>query len=182
MTSPCQSLEWPLQAGIDGYVTSWVFSSYWLQFHCCITLTVLNERRLKMLLVHFFMPKLAHSSYLLAGNRTCAIIDPSRDVDGYIRAAADHDLKITHVLLTHLHADFVSGHMDLAFMTGASIVVPASACCTFEHVPVSEGDSFLLEDMKIDVLEDETFVADEPEESRIIKLQKLLAKKSNANK
>jgi glyoxylase-like metal-dependent hydrolase (beta-lactamase superfamily II)/rhodanese-related sulfurtransferase len=106
-----------------------------------------------MLLIHFFMPKLAHSSYMLAGNRTCAVIDPSRDVGGYIRAAADHDLRITHVLLTHLHADFVSGHMDLAAMTGASIVVPASACCTFDHIPVSEGDSFLLEDMKIDVME-----------------------------
>ncbi|RKZ09539.1 MBL fold metallo-hydrolase [Candidatus Fermentibacteria bacterium] len=106
-----------------------------------------------MLLVHYFMPKLAHSSYMLAGNRTCAVIDPSRDVDGYIRAAADHDLKITHVLLTHLHADFVSGHMDLAAITGASVVVPASACCAFDHIPVSEGDSFLLEDMKIDVIE-----------------------------
>ena len=106
-----------------------------------------------MLLVHFFMPKLAHSSYLLAGNRTCAVIDPSRDIDGYISAAADLDLKITHVLLTHLHADFVSGHMDLTAMTGASIVVPASACCAFEHIPVKEGDSFLLEDMKIDVIE-----------------------------
>ncbi|MCK5116209.1 MAG: MBL fold metallo-hydrolase [Candidatus Aegiribacteria sp.] len=106
-----------------------------------------------MLLVHFFMPKLAHSSYMLAGSRTCAVIDPSRDVDGYISAAADHNLKISHVLLTHLHADFVSGHMDLAAMTGASIVVPASACCTFDHIPVSEGDSFLLEDMKINVME-----------------------------
>jgi len=106
-----------------------------------------------MLLVHFFMPKLAHSSYLLAGDRTCAVIDPSRDVDGYISAAADLDVRISHVLLTHLHADFVSGHIDLATMTGASIVVPASACCTFEHVPVSEGDSFPLEDMRIDVME-----------------------------
>ena len=153
MICPCQSVDRLTQVRIDGYTTSWVFSGYWLQYRCCIYTTVLNERRLKMLLVHFFMPKLAHSSYMLAGNRTCAVIDPSRDVDGYIRAAADHDLKITHVLLTHLHADFVSGHIDLAAMTGASIVVAASACCTFDHIPVSEGDSFLVEDMKIDVIE-----------------------------
>ncbi len=106
-----------------------------------------------MLLIHFFQPKLAHSSYLLAGNQTCAVIDPSRDVDRYLKTAEELDLKITHVLQTHLHADFVSGHMDLAELTGASIVVPASASCRFSHIPVSEGDSLLLEDMKIDVLE-----------------------------
>jgi len=106
-----------------------------------------------MLLVHFFLPKIAHSSYLLAGNQTCAVIDPERDVEKYLKTAEDLDLKITHVLQTHLHADFVSGHMDLAELTDASIVVPASASCRFSHIPVSEGDSFMLENMRIDVLE-----------------------------
>jgi len=106
-----------------------------------------------MLLIHFFIPKLAHSSYLLAGNTTCAVIDPARDVDRYIEAAENLDVRITHILQTHLHADFVSGHMDLAERTGASIVVPASAGCRFNNIPVSEDDSFMLEDMKIDILE-----------------------------
>jgi len=106
-----------------------------------------------MLLKHFFVPKLAHSSYLLAGDMTCAIIDPRRDVQMYIDAAEELDLKITHILETHLHADFVSGHMDLARATGARIYAPASAECAFEHQALSQGDTFSLEDMDIRVLE-----------------------------
>jgi len=106
-----------------------------------------------MLLKHRFIKKIAHSSYILAGNETCAIIDPSRDVDYYIEEARERDLKITHILETHLHADFISGHMDLAERTGAKIYAPKSANCTFDHVPLSEGDTFEIEDMKLEVLE-----------------------------
>jgi len=106
-----------------------------------------------MLLKHFFVPKLAHSSYLLAGDMTCAVVDPRRDIQMYIDAAEELDLKITHILETHLHADFVSGHMDLAKATGATICAPKSAQCTFEHRAVSEGDTFQLEDMEISVIE-----------------------------
>lgn len=106
-----------------------------------------------MLLKHFFLPKLAHSSYLLGGDRTCAIIDPRRDVQIYIDAAEELDLKITHILETHLHADFISGHMDLARLTGAEIFAPASADCDFDHRPLSQDDTFSLEDISIRVLE-----------------------------
>jgi len=74
-----------------------------------------------MLLKHFFTGKIAHSSYILAGKNTCAVIDPQRDVDIYIREARSMGVDITHILQTHLHADFISGHMDLARATGASI-------------------------------------------------------------
>ena len=77
-----------------------------------------------MLLKHFFVPKIAHSSYMLAGDRTCAIIDPRRDVQIYLDAAKSLDMKITHVIETHLHADFISGHIDLARATGATIYAP----------------------------------------------------------
>ncbi|OPL19145.1 MAG: MBL fold metallo-hydrolase [Candidatus Aegiribacteria sp. MLS_C] len=106
-----------------------------------------------MLLKHFFIPKLAHSSYLLAGDRTCAIVDPSRDVQVYLDAAEELDLRITHILETHLHADFISGHMDLAKSTGAEIYAPASAECEFPHRPLSEGDVFRLEDMALRIIE-----------------------------
>ncbi len=106
-----------------------------------------------MLLKHFFLPKLAHSSYLLAGDRTCAIVDPCRDVQMYLDAAEELDLRITHILETHLHADFVSGHMDLAGLTGADIYAPASAGCAFPHKALSENDIFRLEDMAIRVIE-----------------------------
>ena len=106
-----------------------------------------------MLLKHYFIEKIAHSSYLLAGNNKCAIIDPRRDVDLYIDEARKLGVDITHILETHLHADFISGHMDLAQRTGAKIYAPKSAECKFEHVSLSEGDCIELEDMELKVLE-----------------------------
>jgi glyoxylase-like metal-dependent hydrolase (beta-lactamase superfamily II)/rhodanese-related sulfurtransferase len=106
-----------------------------------------------MLLKHCFTPKIAHSSYILAGSGTCAVIDPRRDVDLYIDEARALGVRITHILETHLHADFVSGHLDLAERTGATIYAPASADCAFEHVALKEGDSVQLEHLRLDVLE-----------------------------
>jgi len=106
-----------------------------------------------MLLKHFFIGKIAHSSYILAGRNYCAVIDPQRDVDSYISAARALGVDITHILQTHLHADFISGHMDLAKKTGAKIYVAKSAKCSFDHVALSEGDSIELEDMVLKVLE-----------------------------
>ena len=106
-----------------------------------------------MLLKHFFVSKIAHSSYILAGKGTCAVIDPQRDVDLYIDAARELGVTITHILETHLHADFISGHVDLAGRTGAKIYAPQSAECAFDHVALAEGDTVVLEDMRLDVLE-----------------------------
>ena len=106
-----------------------------------------------MLLKHFFIGKIAHSSYILAGKNYCAVIDPQRDVDSYITEARALGVDITHILQTHLHADFISGHMDLAKKTGAIIYVAKSAKCSFDHVALSEGDSIELEDMVLKVLE-----------------------------
>lgn len=106
-----------------------------------------------MIIIQFFLEKIAHSSYLLGGNDTCAIIDPRRDVDIYINTAREMGLEITHILETHIHADFISGHMDLAAKTGAKIFVPASAKCDFEHIPLKEDDTFSIEDMQITVIE-----------------------------
>jgi glyoxylase-like metal-dependent hydrolase (beta-lactamase superfamily II)/rhodanese-related sulfurtransferase len=62
-------------------------------------------------------------------------------------------MEITHILETHLHADFVSGHLDLAEMTGARIYAPKSAECDFNHVALAEGDTFEIEDMSLRVIE-----------------------------
>lgn len=106
-----------------------------------------------MLLKHFFTPKIAHSSYILAGKSTCAVIDPQRDVDIYLEEARGLGVDITHILQTHLHADFITGDTELAALTGAKIHVARSAGCTFDHVALSEGDSIRLEDMELQVLE-----------------------------
>jgi len=106
-----------------------------------------------MIVQQFFVGGIAHSSYLLGGAKTCAIVDPQRDVQVYLDAARTGGLKITHILETHLHADFVSGHLDLAELTGARIYAPAHGVCSFDCAPLSEGDTFELEDMLISVLE-----------------------------
>jgi len=106
-----------------------------------------------MFVQQFFVKGLAHSSYLLGGVNTCAIVDPRRDVDIYLSAAKDMGMKITHILETHLHADFISGHIDLAEKTGATIYAPRSANCAFRHIAVGEPDTFEIEDIQIKVLQ-----------------------------
>ena len=90
----------------------------------------------------FYLGCLAHASYLLASEGEAVVVDPQRDVEIYLKAAADHGVKIRHVFETHLHADFVSGHRELAARTGATIYIGASSGATFPHVPVD--DSFQL--------------------------------------
>lgn len=87
----------------------------------------------------FFLGCLAHASYLLASEGEAVVIDPQRDVDLYLKAAAEHSVTIRHVFETHLHADFVSGHRELAARTGARIYMGAQAGATFDHVPVQDG-------------------------------------------
>ena len=106
-----------------------------------------------MFIQSFFVPGLAHISYLLGGKNTCAIIDPQRDVNEYLAVAKSMGMRITHILETHLHADFISGHMDLAERTGAQIIAPRSGRCAFPHRPVAEGDEIEIEDMTLRVLD-----------------------------
>jgi len=106
-----------------------------------------------MIIQPFFTKGIAHSSYLLGDVGICAIVDPRRDVDIYIDAAKSLDMKIAHILETHLHADFVSGHLDLAEKTGAEIYAPKSGECEFEHVGLSENDSFQIANMALSVFE-----------------------------
>lgn len=106
-----------------------------------------------MYVQQFFVKGLAHSSYLIAGSNTCAIVDPQRDVQLYLDTAKQMGFKITHILETHLHADFISGHMDLAELTGATIYAPKAGKSKFKHVAVKQGDKFRIEDMSIRVLD-----------------------------
>jgi glyoxylase-like metal-dependent hydrolase (beta-lactamase superfamily II)/rhodanese-related sulfurtransferase len=106
-----------------------------------------------MLVQPFFVTGLAHSSYLLGSATSCAIIDPQRDVEVYIAAAKTLELKITHILQTHLHADFISGHLDLAEQTGAKIYAPKAGNCGFPHIGLSEGDRIQIDALRISVLD-----------------------------
>jgi glyoxylase-like metal-dependent hydrolase (beta-lactamase superfamily II)/rhodanese-related sulfurtransferase len=88
----------------------------------------------------FYLGCLAHASYMAGSDGEVAVIDPQRDVEIYLEEARKHGLKIAHVIETHLHADFVSGHQELAARTGARIYLGARAGATFEHVPVKDGE------------------------------------------
>ncbi|PYQ43426.1 MAG: MBL fold metallo-hydrolase [Acidobacteria bacterium] len=87
----------------------------------------------------FYLGCLAHASYLLACEGEAVVVDPQRDVELYLKAAAEQGATIRHIFETHLHADFVSGHRELAARTGAKIYMGAQSGATFEHVPVSDG-------------------------------------------
>jgi hydroxyacylglutathione hydrolase len=88
----------------------------------------------------FYLTCLSHASYMLGSEGVAVVVDPQRDVSLYIDEAATQGLKIEHVIETHLHADFVSGHRELAERTGAKIHVGARAGATFPHVDVHGGD------------------------------------------
>ena len=67
-----------------------------------------------MILKQFYLNCLAHASYLIGDEETgtAAVVDPQRDIDGYLACATEHGLRIAHVFLTHFHADFIAGHLD----------------------------------------------------------------------
>ena len=97
----------------------------------------------------FYLGCLAHASYLVGDGGEAAVIDPQRDVDQYLAAAAQAGLVIKHVIETHLHADFVSGHRELAERTGARIYLGRGSGATFEHVAVADDDVVRLGELAL---------------------------------
>jgi hydroxyacylglutathione hydrolase len=94
-----------------------------------------------MIFKQFYLPCLAHASYLIGDEETgtAAVVDPQRDVDRYLVFAAEHGLKIKHVFLTHLHADFVAGHLELRDRAGATIYLGAKAQAEYRFTPLGDG-------------------------------------------
>jgi hydroxyacylglutathione hydrolase len=101
----------------------------------------------------FYLGCLAHASYLVGGGGEAAIVDPQRDVEPYLEEAAARGLRIRYVVETHLHADFVSGHRELAERTGAQIVFGAQARASVPHRAVREGDEIHMGDVVLRFLE-----------------------------
>jgi glyoxylase-like metal-dependent hydrolase (beta-lactamase superfamily II)/rhodanese-related sulfurtransferase len=94
-----------------------------------------------VLIQQFFLGCLAHASYIVASEGIAAVIDPQRDVDLYLDFAREKSLSIEHIIETHLHADFVSGHHELAQRTGARIYLGEDAHATFPHTAIKDGDT-----------------------------------------
>jgi glyoxylase-like metal-dependent hydrolase (beta-lactamase superfamily II)/rhodanese-related sulfurtransferase len=92
----------------------------------------------------FYLACLAHASYMIGSEGEAAVVDPQRDVEQYIAESAAQGLKIKYVVETHLHADFVSGHCELAARTGAEIIFGRHAHAAFPHRAVRDGDEINL--------------------------------------
>lgn len=97
-----------------------------------------------MFFKQFYLGCLAHASYLIGDGGEAAVVDPRRDVDEYIDEARAKGLTIKWIIETHLHADFVSGHRELAGRTGGTIVFGDKARAAFEHRPVRDGEDIRL--------------------------------------
>ena len=101
----------------------------------------------------FYLTCLAHASYMIGSEGEAAVVDPQRDVDIYLEAAEEQGLKIRHIFETHLHADFVSGHKELAARTGAKIYIGAQANAGFPHTPLRDGSEVKMGTVRIRALE-----------------------------
>ncbi len=113
----------------------------------------LDKHMERVLIENFFLGCLAHASYLVSSDGVAAVIDPQRDVDIYLNAAAEKGLKIEHIIETHLHADFVSGHHELAERTGARIYLGSDSGAKFPHTPVKDGDSIQFGKCRFDFMQ-----------------------------
>lgn len=106
-----------------------------------------------MYLKQFYLGCLSHGSYLIGSNGEGAVIDPQRDIEQYIQEAEKEGLSIKYIIETHLHADFVSGHRELAAKTGAPIVFSHKAGAAFPHIAVVDGDILKLGTVDLSIIE-----------------------------
>jgi len=108
-----------------------------------------------MVLQQFYLGCLAHASYLVGDEAAgvAAVVDPQRDVDQYVALAAERGMRIEHVMLTHFHADFIAGHIELRNRTGAKIYLGAAAKAEYPFTPLKDGDIIQLGSVRLQALE-----------------------------
>ena len=108
-----------------------------------------------MILQPYYLGCLSHASYLLGDEATgtAIVVDPQRDVDQYLADARRHGLAIRHVVLTHFHADFLAGHLELRARTGATIHLGHRAQAEYAFEPLREGTAWDFPGLRVDVLE-----------------------------
>ena len=108
-----------------------------------------------MILHQFYLNCLAHASYVVGDESSgaAAVIDPQRDIDQYLAFAEQHHLRITRVFLTHLHADFIAGHLELRDRVGATIYLGARAQAEYAFTPLHDGDRVEFGRVRLQALE-----------------------------
>jgi hydroxyacylglutathione hydrolase len=108
-----------------------------------------------VILKQFYLNCLAHASYLIGdeASGTACVVDPQRDIDQYLAYAQERGLSIRHVILTHFHADFIAGHLELRDATAATIYLGRSARAEYAFTPLGDGDHIDLGDLRLEALE-----------------------------
>jgi rhodanese-related sulfurtransferase/glyoxylase-like metal-dependent hydrolase (beta-lactamase superfamily II) len=108
-----------------------------------------------MILKQYYLGCLAHASYLLGDEATSTgiVVDPQRDIQQYLADAEQFGLQIRHVFLTHFHADFVAGHLELRDRCGAIIHLGSRAQAEYAFVPMKDGDTLDFPGLRVEILE-----------------------------
>src|SRR6266481_5323329 len=108
-----------------------------------------------MVFKQFYLSCLAHASYLIGDEetRTAVVVDPQRDIERYLEFAAENKLQIKHVILTHLHADFVAGHLELRDRAGATIYLGTKAQAEYRFTPLADGSVIEFGRVRLKALE-----------------------------
>lgn len=108
-----------------------------------------------MILKQYYLGCLSHASYLIGDeeSKTAAIVDPQRDIDQYVEDARLHGLSIRHVFLTHFHADFIAGHLELKERFSARIYLGSQAKAEYEFTPLQDGDTIEFGKVRLEILE-----------------------------
>ena len=103
----------------------------------------------------FYLTCLSHASYFIADEetKTAVIVDPQRDIDQYLKEAEEHGVVIRHVFLTHFHADFLAGHIEMRERTGAKIHLSEKATAEFEFAPAREGEPLEFGNVRLEFLD-----------------------------
>ena len=108
-----------------------------------------------MFFKQYYLGCLAHASYMIGDEKTgqAVVVDPKRDVEDYIQDAEQNGLRIAHVILTHFHADFIAGHLELRDRVGAKIHLGASARAEYHFVAEADGSCLELGEVRLQFLE-----------------------------
>src|SRR5580658_7333264 len=108
-----------------------------------------------MILKQYYLGCLAHASYLLGDEEsgTAIVVDPQRDIQQYLADAEQFGLQIRHVFLTHFHADFVAGHLELRNRCSATIHLGARAKAEYAFVAMKDGDTLDFPGLRLQVIE-----------------------------
>jgi rhodanese-related sulfurtransferase/glyoxylase-like metal-dependent hydrolase (beta-lactamase superfamily II) len=108
-----------------------------------------------MFLKQYYLGCLAHASYLMAdeASKSAIVVDPQRDIQQYLNDAEQLGVQIRHVFLTHFHADFLAGHLELRDRCGAEIRLGARAQAEYKFVPMKDGDTLEFPGLRLQILE-----------------------------